>query len=777
MARRERRDSASDRSEDQRRAARTPVAAPKSKKPGQRSKAAPFPSREQVLTFIRESEGKVGKREIARAFQLKGSDRIRLKALLKEMESDGALDRGRRRRLSVPGALPEISVLQVVGADEDGDLWARPINLAPDDAEPRILIIAERHLERPLAAGDRVLARLQRTDSDLYEARPIRRLDSRAQRVVGLVERSREGYYRVVPTDKRLKTEFQVHPKDDGGAKPGEIVVVETEPARRLGTPRARVVERVGKAGEASSISLISIAEHRIPMEFSAAALSEAKACGPADLGKRNDLRPFPLVTIDGADARDFDDAVFAEPDTNTRNVGGWRLIVAIADVGHYVRSGSALDRAARERGNSVYFPDRVVPMLPEELSNGWCSLKPREDRPCLAVEIIIDAEGDKLRHRFVRALMRSAARLTYEQVQNAADGRADEATVALLDPVIRPLYGAFGALMKARKRRGTLDLDLPERRIELGEDGHVRRIEPRPRLDSHRLIEEFMIAANVAAAEALETRRQPCMYRVHDAPDPTRVEALRQFLVGLDLAIARGQVLRPAHFTQLLAKAAKTPYAAMINNLVLRSQAQAVYSPENIGHFGLALKRYAHFTSPIRRYADLLVHRSLIASYGFGDDGPGDRDAAEMNDVADHISATERRAAMAEREAADRYVAAFLAGRVHETFRARVSGVARFGLFATLDETGADGLLPVALLPGDFYDHDERAHALTGRRWGRVFELGAPIVVRLVSASPLTGGLTFEYVDGGRVTPDDRELHKVLKKRSPAIRRGRRRG
>jgi ribonuclease R len=737
-----------------------------------RVKSPPFPSRDQVLAFIRESDGKISKREIARAFQLKGPDRIRLKALLREMEAEGQVDRGRRRRLSAPGALPEVCVVQVIGPDEDGDLWARPINLSPDDAEPRIVIVADRHLDRPLAVGDRVLVRLQRTDADLYEAKPIRRLDARAQRVVGLLERSREGFFRVVPTDKRLKTEFQVHPKDDGGAKPGDIVIIETEPPKRLGNPRARVVERVGRAGEASSISLISIAEHGIPMEFPSAALVEARGCGPAGPGRRTDFRGLPLVTIDGADARGFDDAVFAEPDPDQKNPGGWRLIVAIADVAHYVRPGSALDRSARERGNSVYFPDRVVPMLPEELSNGWCSLKPREDRPCLAVEMVIDQEGEKRRHRFIRALMRSEARLTYEQVQQAADGNADDATGPIQGPVIGPLYGAYHSLAKARRRRGTLELDLPERRIELGLDGHVNRIEPRARLDSHRLIEEFMIAANVAAAEALEKHRQPCMYRVHDAPDPTRVEALRQFLEGLDLRLHRGQVLRPAHFTQLLAKAASTPYAAMINSLVLRSQAQAVYAPENIGHFGLALKRYAHFTSPIRRYSDLLVHRALISGYGFGEDGLPEAAAPEFEEVAAHISATERRAAVAEREATDRYMAAFLAGRVHETFQGRVSGVARFGLFVTLDGTGADGLLPVGLLPGDFYDHDEARHSLAGRRWGRVFELGAPIVVRLVSAAPLTGGLTFEYVEGGRITPEDREVRRILKRRGPSIRR-----
>ncbi|WP_119302245.1 ribonuclease R [Dongia deserti] len=727
------------------------------------AKHVPLPTKEQVLAFIRESEGPVGKREIARAFHLKGADRIPLKAMLKELEKEGQVDRGRKRQLAAAGVLPEVTVVQVIGPDADGDLWARPVDLRPDDAEPKIVIIDDRKIDRPLGAGDRVLVQLKQTDADVYEARAIRRLQSRAQRVVGLFEKGKDGFGRLVPTDKRIKTEFSIHPREIGSARTGDLVIVEAEPARRLGTPKARVVERIGRADEPRSISLISVAEHQIPFQFSPAALTQAKEAGPATLGKRTDLRDVPLVTIDGDDARDFDDAVFAEPDKDAKNLGGWRLVIAIADVAHYVRAGDALDKAARERGNSVYFPDRVVPMLPEELSNGWCSLKPNEDRPCMAVEIIIDANGNKLRHRFMRGLMRSQARLTYEQVQAAHDGRPNDLTGPVLKPIIEPLYGAFRALLKAREARGTLDLDIPERRVFLGEDGHIDRIVPRSRLDSHRLIEEFMIAANVAAAEALEKRRQPCMYRVHEPPDPARVEALRQFVDGLGLKLARGQVIRPKHFTRLLEQATKTPYAAMIHTLTLRSQMPAVYAPGNLGHFGLALQRYAHFTSPIRRYSDLLVHRALISAYGFGNDGLPTDAAATFEPTGQHISATERRAAAAERDAIDRYVAHFMAERVGENFDGRVSGVARFGLFVTLEETGADGLLPVGMLPPDFYDHDERSHALVGRRNGRVFQLGAQITVRLAAAQPLTGGLSFELVAGGSAHQDDRAVRKLV--------------
>ena len=724
------------------------------------AKAVPFPTKEQVLDFIRTSPIPVGKREIARAFHLRGQDRIPLKALLKELEKEGTVDRGHARRLAAPGALPEVTVIQVIGPDADGDIWARPIDFPEDDAEPQIIVIEDKKLDRPLAAGDRILARLERKDSDIYEARPIRRLQSRAERVVGVLEKGPHGSGRLIPTSKRVKTEFTVDARDIGGAKPDEIVIAEVEPARRLGQPKARVVERIGRVGEPKAVSIISIAEHHIPFQFSPAALEQAETAVAAPLGNRTDLRKVPLVTIDGDDARDFDDAVWATPDDNAKNPGGWRIMIAIADVAWYVRPGDALDRNAWERGNSVYFPDRVVPMLPEELSNGWCSLRPHEDRPVMAVEMTLNANGQKLHHKFMRGLMRSAARLTYEQAQAAIDGNPNDLTGPLLEPVLKPLYGAFQALLKAREARGTLELDLPERRVFITKEGQIDRIEARERLDSHRLIEEFMIAANVAAAEALEKKRWPCMYRVHDRPDETRIEALREFLDTLDLRLAKGQVILPKHFTQLLGQARGTPYAEMISTLVLRSQAQAVYAPENLGHFGLALQRYAHFTSPIRRYADLLVHRALIGAYEFGE---GVLEKVEPKDFAEtgvHISATERRAAAAERDAIDRYVAAFLADKIDAEFVGRISGVARFGLFVNLRGSGADGIIPISTLPNDFYDHDEDRHALVGRRTGRRFQLGQTVTVRLVEADPLTGGITLELRSAEPLGPEpDRPL------------------
>jgi ribonuclease R len=537
-----------------------------------------------------------------------------------------------------------------------------------------------------------------------------------------------------MPADRRDRTDYFIDLGHAGGATDGELVVAEPLPARRYGPPHLRVVERLGSPEAPGAISLISIAAFDIPHVFPATALAEAAAVKPADAGGRVDLRGLDLVTIDGSDARDFDDAVWAESDLDPDNRDGWHLVVAIADVAWYVAPGSALDREARLRGNSVYFADRVVPMLPEALSNGLCSLKPDEDRACLAAHLWVDAEGRKRRHSFERAVMRSTARLTYEQVQAARDGAHE---LPLPKARLDALYAAFAALDRARTARGALALDLVEYGVVLDAAGIPAAIQPRRRLDSHKLIEEFMILANVAAAEELEARRRPCVYRVHDTPDPDRLDALRQALADIDvsgLGFAKGQVLRPELFNRVLARVAGRPEAPVVNDLVLRAQAQAAYSPANIGHFGLALQRYAHFTSPIRRYADLLVHRALL----------GEALAPELDEIAKHVSATERRATAAERAALERYRAQLLANRIGEVFAARVNGVQRFGLFVTLAESGADGLLPIASLPPDYYRFDRQRMRLSGRHSRRSFGLGDALSVRLAEADPIGGRLVF---------------------------------
>jgi ribonuclease R len=345
---------------------------------------------------------------------------------------------------------------------------------------------------------------------------------------------------------------------------------------------------------------------------------------------------------------------------------------------------------------------------------------------------------------------MRSAARLTYDQAQRAHDGDADDTTDPIRKTVIEPLYAVYSALHKARRNRGTLDLDLPERQVLLGDDGHVRAIVPRMRLDSHRLIEELMIAANVAAAELLHEKRLPAMRRIHEPPDMASLEALRESLRAFGLNLAKGTVVRPSVFAGILKQAEGTDYAEIVSDLILRSQMQAYYGPDDVGHFGLALRRYCHFTSPIRRYSDVLVHRALIDAGKLGDDGLGENDVARFDHIAEHISSTERRAAMAERNALDRYTTAFLADRVGAQFSARISGATRFGLFVRLHETGADGLVPMRALPYDWYEHDEVRHCLTGRDSGIVFSLGDPVTVELVDADVATGSLSFSIVEGG---------------------------
>ena len=707
----------------------------------------PLPSKDELIRFIRDSPVPQGKREIAHHFRVGPAHRVALKGLLKEIERDGAVERGRGRRLAKPGSLPEVAVVEVAGTDSDGEVLARPLVWKEDGPAPVIYLAPERPGTPALGTGTRVLARLNRIGSGRYEGRVIRQIGGAPNRVLGVYDIGDEGG-RLRPTDRRHRMEYTIAKPDAGGAKPGELVLAEVLPSVRMGLKAARVIERLGHMGEPRAISLIAIHTHDIPTEFGPEALAIASDAKPVQLGERTDLRDLPLVTIDGEDARDFDDAVWAEPDGDPGNSGGWHLLVAIADVAHYVRAGDALDRAAEKRGNSVYFPDRVVPMLPEALSNDLCSLRPAQDRACMAVHMWIDREGAMRRHRFVRGLMRSAARLTYEQAQRARDGTPDDTTQPLLANAIAPLYGAFAALEQARRNRGTLELDLPERRVLLDDKGKVRAIERRARLDSHRLIEEFMIAANVAAAETLEARRQPCMYRVHDRPDPVRVDALRDFLDSLGLRLAKGQVMQPRHFTQMIVKARGTPHEMLVSELVLRAQAQAVYSPDNLGHFGLALTRYAHFTSPIRRYSDLLVHRALISGLKLGDDGLLLDAGLAFGEIGAHISATERRAAAAEREAIDRFTAAFLAERVGESFTGRVNGVTRYGLFVKLAETGADGLVPVRTMPFDNYFHDETRHALIGRRRKVTYTIGDTVEVRLAEADPITGGLILHLLE-----------------------------
>jgi ribonuclease R len=701
-----------------------------------------LPSRDEIRSFIRDATGRVGKREISKAFGLGPEHRVALRGLLKDLAQSGEVAPAGHRRFTPPGRLPEAMVVQVTGTDPEGDAIARPVGWQGDGRPPLILMAPEGRGRPALAPGERVVARLKPIGPGKYEGRTVKRLSEAPGRVLGVFRPGAAGQAgRIVPTDRRAKAEWLVPPGEEAGAEAGENVLAAPLPHAGYGLKPAGIVERLGRAGDARSVSLICIHTHDIPTEFPEPALAEAERAREAGLERRTDLRDLPLVTIDGEDARDFDDAVFA-----ARDGDGFRLIVAIADVAHYVRPGSALDRSAFTRGNSVYFPDRVVPMLPEALSNGWCSLRPGEPRGCLFVEMRVAADGRKTAHRFGRGLMRSAARLTYTQVQALHEASTPG---ELPDGLIDTLYAAFRALLAARQARGTLDLDLPERRVVLDDAGHVLAVAPRPRLDSHRLIEEFMVLANVAAAEELERLHRPCMYRVHAPPSDEKLDALRGFLHGLGISLPPGDQLHPRDLDTVLKRVAGSEQAPLVNEVMLRSQSQAAYSPDNIGHFGLGLARYAHFTSPIRRYADLLVHRALIAGLGLGEGGLAETEPGRFAEAAEHITATERRAQLAERDAIDRYLAAFMADKVGSIFAARISGVTRFGLFVTLRDTGASGLVPIASLPDDYWMYDEPSQTLSGRRNGIGFRLAQEVDVRLSEASPMTGGLIFNILQG----------------------------
>lgn len=732
----------------------------------------PFPTKEEVLEFVQGHKGPVGKREIARAFNIRGTDRARLNGILRDLRDEGNLDRGKGRRFGKPGTLPNVAVVAVSGLDRDGDPVARPVSWDGEGPAPAIFLSTERKGPAP-AVGDRILARLSPNEDGTYTARTIKLLQAAPQRILGVFQMI-AGKGRVIPTNRRIRTEFAIPPGEENGASKGDLVEAQATGGRSFGLPEARIAEVVGDATGPRAPSLIAIHSNDIPTEFSPEAVADAETAKPVSSDGRTDLRKIPLVTIDGADARDFDDAVWAEQDPDTRNKGGWHLLVAIADVSWYVRAAKPLDLDAHDRGNSVYFPDRVVPMLPEALSNGLCSLVPHEDRGCLAVHMWIDADGNLRRHEFVRGIMRSAARLTYEQVDGARNGDPDDTTGPLLDDVIAPLYGAFEALQAARIRRGTIDLELPERKVKLDRKGNLIGIEPVARLDSHRLIEEFMILANVAAAEALENKNAPCMYRVHDQPSPEKVEGLRETLSSVGIKFAKGQVIKPELFQRIVARVAGKPEIQTVNMAVLRSQAQASYSPANLGHFGLALRRYAHFTSPIRRYSDLLVHRSLITAYDLGDDGLAPNDGDRFAELGKHISFTERRAVDAERESVDRFTTIYLADQVGAEFSARVNGVHRAGLFVSLDDTGADGLVPMSMMGDDRFDFDGQKQWIKGRSTGDIYRIGDAVKVRLEEANIHTGSMAFS-IAGTRTTRKSTPPNKQRSSKKPNKNKGKR--
>lgn len=719
---------------------------------------APEPlTRERVLEALRKAGGKAQKRDIAHELGIGADQKKELRHILRELEESGALGRTGRKRYADAQALPESGVMDVVDRDPDGELLARMrgpegyfgplVRLAPGEA---------RRLrgEAAIGVGDRVLARIGRDDNGEFIARVVKRLGQSAHRILGVYRanrgpRAKFGGGRVEPADRKARYPLVVEAKDVGDAEDGDLVFAEVRVSTRdrAHGPKFGVIrEVVGRETDPRAASILAMHTHGIHPGHSEDEEAQARAAQKPTLKGRTDLRQLPLITIDPEDARDHDDAVYAQPDDDEKNRGGWRVWVAIADVSAYVTPNSPLDRGAFRRGNSTYFPDRVAPMLPESLSADLCSLREKEDRACLAVEMVFSADGHKLKHKFVRGLMRSAAKLSYEQAQAAINGEPNDKTQPLLAPVLKPLWAAYACVWGAREKRQPLEIDAPEHRI-LFKDGKVVGVKRRERFDAHKLIEEFMIMANVCAAETLEQKGRPLIYRIHDRPSDEKIAALTDFLPTVNMSWAKGQNVTAGRFNRILHLAETSPNKEIINEVVLRTQSQAVYSPENIGHFGLNLRRYAHFTSPIRRYADLTVHRALIRALKLGDDGASDKEEARYDEIAQHISETERTSMAAERDATARYIAAFLADRVGATFEGRVTGVTRFGLFIRLHETQADGLAPISTLGNERWIHDETAHALVGEHTGTRFPLGMKVEVRLEEATPISGGLVFSVL------------------------------
>lgn len=701
-----------------------------------------LPSEAELIEYITSQGGFVLRRDIARAFRIKGANRRHLKGLLKELEHKGQLERKGKSYKSK--TLDTLVVVEFLGESPEGDLLACPIHEAQEDYYKSIILDTSHIKAAQFGIGDKLVVRVSLVKEGIYQGQVIRKLDVEAKTVVGVIEQVGDQRWILHPVDRRDRNTYAAELGHVPTIEDGDLV--EAELAHKTSANHHSVIVReLLEKNEVvqKKLSMIAIHTYDLPYKFSKEVIKSADDCQLPSLDSRTDLRHIPLVTIDDEDARDHDDAVWAGPDGNPKNAGGWHIIVAIADVSYFVKPFDLLDREALARSNSVYFPDQVIPMLPERLSNELCSLRPDVDRPCLAVNLYINNRGDLIHFDFFRALIRSHGKLTYKDVQASIEKRSNKIETTLQEGVIPDLYRAYDLLKKARDKRGPLDLDLPEQKIVLSPSGKIQAVLTRLRVDSHRLIEEMMILANTAAAQLLNNKTIPALYRVHDEPVPERVEELRSFLRGTKVSLPKGQVIRPHNFNTLLKKVAETPAAHAINELVLRTQSQAVYSPDNVGHFGLNLPHYCHFTSPIRRYADLLVHRGILSilernselyPYNF----------ELLIGIGEEISQKERRASRAENETIDRYVAHYLEDRIGDILEAKISGITEFAIFLSLEETGASGILPLRNLRSDYYQYDPTRHTLVGRRTKHKLTLGDRIDVRLESTDLLTGGLVF---------------------------------
>ncbi len=730
-----------------------------------------IPSAADILHFVERAKKSIKKTDIAKHFGIKGNDRIGLKHRLKQMVEQGDLIQGSHRSFSIPERLPPVITALVESVDQDDVAMAKPLSLDHLDArakETPITVLPAETLKHDVKAQDRVLLRVHKNEDGAYEGLIIRRMPAESYKKQNGFIRFKGKRVVFYPTGRENKQPITVTPEADVQIKDGDFVSV-VWPDQ---DSKPQIEEVLGHEDDVNIVSLIAIHNHGIPQIFPEDVVLEAEASENVDLGEREDLRDTPLITIDGADARDFDDAVWAKADNNEHNAVGFKIIVAIADVAHYVKPNSALDREALRRGNSSYFPDRVVPMLPEKLSNGLCSLVPNEDRACMAVKMTINGSGQLVRHRVVRGLMRSHARLTYQEAQKALDGEPTQNAQPVLQSTLKPLYRAYKALLRAREERGTVDFDFPERKVEI-KDGRVVDVYEGERLDAHKLIEEMMILANVAVAKALEKVKHPLIYRTHGRPDGSKLQSTKTVLkeLGFDLGEIKYGI-HPKDLGSVLSSAQGQSQEHLVQTLILRTLAQAEYSSKNIGHFGLALESYAHYTSPIRRYSDLIVHRALVRAFdlpGYETDGLTDDAVRELENMSKHISETERRSMLAEREAMDRYLTIYMQGKMSEEFQGRISGVNKFGLFVRIDVIGAEGLVPIRTLHDDYYIYDETRHVLIGRRHRKTYRLGAEVRVKLVECNVLTGQMRFSILSAKtfKTKKMDKRLSDPKKKRS----------
>ncbi|MGF7157725.1 ribonuclease R [Bartonella heixiaziensis] len=707
-----------------------------------------LPNKAEILSFINENPNHSSKREITKAFNLKRDSRIWLRDILRDLKNHKLIPKKHKKTVN-KGKSPTVAIVKISGRDEDGSFIAQPLEWE-NDSKPNIEILPFHRIKGvSIGVGDHILIKISKNKSSQhasYTGRIIRKIDVSPKNTFGVVRKLENGQWRLDPIERKTD-ELVIDESSEINVESGDLVEVEIKKNTGYGLKSAKIKNVVGHIKSEKTLSMIALLSKKIPYTFPEDVLKQVKNVKPVSIDNREDWRQLPLITIDPPDAKDHDDAVYATRDKDPKNRDGWIVVVAIADVSSYVKTGSALDKEALKRGNSVYFPDYVVPMLPERISNDLCSLREKKERPALAVRMIFDANGNKRKHSFHRIMVRIVAKLSYQEVQLAIEGNINEKTASLFESILQPLWEAYGCLKIARTRRQPLELEIAEKKIILNQDGCVQDVVSETQLEAHRLIEEFMIQANIAASETLKEHHQPFIYRIHEKPSLAKQEILRSFLQSLGIPLSRGSELTSARLNSILAKVTNTPQKELVNQVILRSQSQAEYNPKNIGHFGLNLHNYTHFTSPIRRYADLIIHRALIKSLKLGDDHLTDAQEQNLTEIATQISLYERRAMMAERETIDRLVAHYLTNKIGRTFVGRISGVTKAGLFISLEKLNIDGFVPISTLKNDYYHFDEVQHVLTGKRSHKGYQLSDVVEVKLIKVQPFAGSLCFELL------------------------------